>query len=58
MCKFSDHHLTDPAQVIRSRARLESVVGPSRLLETLLESVPRLDGCPRYLTVVFICIEM
>jgi error-prone DNA polymerase len=39
-----------PADVAYSRDALESVVGPSTLLEVLLETVVRLDGCPRHLS--------
>jgi error-prone DNA polymerase len=43
-------HYGPPADVSYSRDALESVVGPSSLLEVLLEIVPRLDGCPRHLS--------
>jgi error-prone DNA polymerase len=49
MTKVLSHYGT-PADVAYSRDVLESVVGPSRLLEVLLETVVRLDGCPRHLS--------
>jgi error-prone DNA polymerase len=39
-----------PADVVRHRDVLEGIVGPSRLLEVLLELVPLLEGCPRHLS--------
>jgi error-prone DNA polymerase len=49
MTKVLSHHGT-PADVAYFRDALESVVGPSSLLEVLLEIVVRLEGCPRHLS--------